>query len=175
MDWSAFLGREKKALRFCALFAVYLTVLAVGFEYGQALWARVYMWPVAAAAAALLRLIGLEALLDLAALDQGYCELAVRQIVYRVTFDCTGVFALLVYGALVAAYPASARQRLEAVLTGVPAVTVFSCLRLVVLGIVAHVEPEWIELFHVYVMELATLGVMLYVWKYWVNRVGHAA
>ena len=33
------------------------------------------------------------------------------------------------------------------------------------------VEPAWIELFHVYVMELATLGFMLFVWKYWINSV----
>ena len=174
MDWPAFLRRENRALRFCALFAVYLAVLAAGFEYGQALWARAYMWPVSAAATSIMCALGLEAVLDVSALDLGYCELAVRQIVYRVTFDCTGVFALLVYGALVAAYPASGRLRVEALLTGVPAVAVFSCLRLVVLGVVAQVEPAWIELFHVYVMELATIGVMLYVWKHWVNRVGHA-
>lgn len=175
MDWPSLFRGEKRTLRFCTLFVAYLAALAVVFELGQALWSRVYMWPLSAAATTLLRVLGLTADLDTSSLDMGYCELAVREVVYRVTFDCTGVFALLVLGALVAAYPASTRQRAEGLLTGLPAVAVFSCLRLVVLGIVAHVEPEWIELFHVYVMELATLGVMLYVWKHWVNGVGHVA
>ena len=71
--------------------------------------------------------------------------------------------------ALSLAYPASWRDRGVGLLVGVPAIAVFSCLRLVVLGVVVHVEPEWIEIFHVYVMELATLGFMLFVWKHWIN------
>ncbi len=72
--------------------------------------------------------------------------------------------------ALTLAYPAATRARGEALLLGIPAIFVFSSLRLVVLGMVAQFEPPWIDLFHVYVMELDTLGFMLFVWKYWIDE-----
>ena len=174
MTWLDRIGAESRALRFLLRFAAYLAVLAVAFELGHGPWAQGYMRPLASIAAGALRALSLPAYLDTSDLQLGSCELILRDLAYRVTFDCTGVFALLVFAALTGAYPATARQRLEALLTGLPAIALFSCLRLVVLGAVAYVEPEWIEIFHVYVMELATLGFMLFVWKYWVNRVTHA-
>ena len=168
------LAAEKPSLRFILLGALYLAALALAFEYSQEFCATVYMLPVSSLAATLLNAMSVQAVLDTAQLHAGYCEIALRQIVYRVTFDCTGAFALLLFASLSLAYPATARKRLTAFLIGVPAIFVFSTLRLVVLGVVAYVEPDWVEIFHVYVMELATLGFMLYVWKYWIDVVAHA-
>ncbi len=52
---------------------------------------------------------------------------------------------------------------------GVTAVTFFGVLRLIVLGIVARARPDWIELFHVYIMELATLAFAMFVFIYWIE------
>ena len=168
------MAAEKPSLRFVLLSALYLAGLALGFEYAQGLAARLYMLPVSSLATALLNAMSMQAVLDTAQLHAGYCEIALRQITYRVTFDCTGSFALLLYASLSLAYPTAAIRKARALLIGVPAVFVFSTLRLVVLGIVAHIEPDWVELFHVYVMEVATLGFMLFVWKYWIDEVAHA-
>lgn len=172
--WSVILDKQHAAIRFCLLFALGLGALALAFEFLQGFFAAAYMYPVSATAAGLLNWMSFEAILDTSQLSSGFCEMVLRQIVYRVTFDCTGVFALVVFLALTAAYPASLRQRGIALLLGIPAIFVFSALRLVVLGMVAYLEPGWIELFHVYVMELATLGFMLFVWKYWINQVVYA-
>ena len=168
------MAAEKPSLRFVLLAVLYLAGLALVFEYAQGLAATLYMLPVASLAAALLNAMSMQAVLDTAQLHVGYCEIALRQIIYRVTFDCTGSFALLLYASLSLAYPTAAIRKVKALLIGAPAIFVFSTLRLVVLGIVAHVEPDWVELFHVYVMELATLGFMLFVWKYWIDEVTHA-
>ena len=174
MHWTkTFLHRhpQRHSIRFCLLFVTFLGGLAIVFELSQSFFAWAYMYPVSSTATRLLNLIGLEASLDTTRMPLGFCEMVLQQITYTVTFDCTGLFALLVFLSLTAAYPVTLRKKGIALLLGVPAIFVFGSLRLVVLGVVAHVEPAWIELFHVYVMELATLGFMLFVWKYWIDSV----
>ena len=164
---------KQPAIRFCLLFVLTLGGLALLSEQWQILFGRVYMLPVAKTATFLLNLLAIPAELNTAPLAQGYCELGFNKIIYRVTFDCTGLFALLVFLALTAAYPTAVRKKGSALLIGVPAVFAFSVLRVAFLGIVAYLNPKWIELFHVYVMELATIGFMLFVWKYWINEIAH--
>jgi exosortase/archaeosortase family protein len=174
LSWLETIGAERPSLRFVALFVAYLALLGALFESVPALFQHLYMLPVAHLATALLQGLTLEAVLDTTQLANGFCELALSRIVYRVTFDCTGIFAVLVYTALTLAYPADARRRASGLALGLPAIFAFSVLRIFVLGIVAHLEPAWIELFHVYVMELATLGFMLFAWKYWLEQVRRA-
>lgn len=175
MQWPDILQTQRRSLKFCLLFAVYFGALAFVFELSESVFARIYMYPVASTATGLLGAMAFDAVLDTTQIPLGFCEMVLRQITYRVTFDCTGLFALLVFLSLTLAYPADSRKKGLALLIGIPAIFVFSSMRLVVLGIVAYVEPDWIEVFHVYVMELATLGFMLYVWKYWINKVVYAS
>ena len=174
MNWPDLTERLRPSLRFASLFLLLLVVQAVLFEHWRAAFGLTYMLPVARAATLLLNGLGLDAALDTAAMPHGFCELVLRQVVYRVTFDCTGLFAMVVFLALALSYPTSAARKGKGLLLGVPAIFAFSTLRLVCLGIVAAVNPDWIEIFHVYVMELATVGFMLYVLKYWINRVVYA-
>ena len=173
MSWVDKIRIQQPAIRFCLLFALTLGGLALIFEQWQILFGRAYMLPVAHTTTFLLNLLTIPAELNTAPLAQGYCELGLSEIIYRVTFDCTGLFALLVFLALTTAYPTSVRKKGSALLIGIPAIFVFSALRVAFLGIVAHLNAEWIELFHVYVMELATLGFMLFVWKHWINDIVH--
>lgn len=171
MTWTRIRAIDRRGLSFAARFLAFLLLLGAIFEGVPSLFQQLYMLPVAHVAAALLGLLGLEAALDATGLTDGFCELLVGRILYRVTFDCTGIFALLVFAALTLAFPATRRARASGLALGLPAIFAFSVLRIAVLGIVAHVRPAWIALFHVYVMELATLGFMLFIWQYWLGQV----
>ena len=174
MNWSRILQTRKSAFRFCLLFVVFLSLQALVFELWQPLFGTVYMRPVSSVATFFLRLMRVQAELDTSQIQQGFCELSLDRIVYLITYDCVGIFALLIYLAATLAYPASVARKGRGLLLGIPAVFVFSALRVVILGLVAHLVPEWIELFHVYIMELATLGFVLFVWMYWINEVVYA-
>ena len=163
--------KHERVLRFCFFFVVAFVVAATVFENLKGFFATTYMYPISYVATLLLNLISIPAELDIGQLPNGFCELVLRGLVYKVTFDCTGIFALLVYFALTVAYPVSHAKKAEALIIGGPAIFIFSALRLLVLGVVGALEPRWIDIFHVYVMELATLGFMLFVWKSWINRV----
>lgn len=161
----------QKALRFCGLFVLYLGLFALIFEYLQLFFVRTYMYPVSTSAAFLLNGIGIEATLDSRSLLSGFCDLVIGGAVYRIIHECTGIFALLTFLALMLAYPASTSQKVQGAILGIPAFFAYSSLRLVVLGMVANLRPEWVETFHLYMMVLVNIGFMLFVWMYWVARV----
>lgn len=161
----------QKALRFCGLFVLYLGLLALVFEYLQLFFVRIYMYPVSSSAAFLLNGMGIEAVLDTSSLLAGFCDLVVEGAIYRIIHECTGIFALLTFLALLLAYPASVSQKVQGAVLGIPAFFMYSSLRLVVLGAVATLKPEWVETFHLYMMVLVNIGFMFFVWMYWVARV----
>lgn len=165
------LGQGREGLRFCLFFAAWLGVMALGFELGRSQLVDLYMYPISYAAMQLLNLAGVEAELGETLLATGVCELAVRDIVYLVTFECTGIFALFMCLAAVLAYPAPMVDRAKGVVLVVPAFIVYSTLRLLVMGMVAHFAPAQIELFHVYIMVLVNIGFVLLLWMYWVQEV----
>ncbi|MDA0336715.1 MAG: exosortase/archaeosortase family protein [bacterium] len=167
-------GIDRRSLRFLGLFVAGMVSLGVLFECLPVLFQQLYMSPVAHLSTSLLQAMSVDAVLDTGHLGDGFCELAVSRILYRITFDCTGIFAILAFTSLTLAYPATVRQRASGLAVGLPAIFVFSVLRITVLGLIANLEPAWIELFHVYVMELATLGFMLFTWMYWLGQVRRA-
>ena len=170
-DFCSGLWREREGLRFCAFFAGWLGGMALVFELLRAHLVDFYMYPVSFVAAWLLQGLGIDARLGQTLLAAGVCQLAVRDIVYLVTFECTGIFALFMCLAAVLAYPASPCDKLKGVALVVPAFVVYSTLRLTIMGLVARFVPAHIELFHVYIMVLVNIGFVLLLWMYWVREV----
>ena len=167
----AALKHGKRGLYFCLFFAVWLGIMAMAFEWLRPQFAGFYMYPISYVAVQLLNLAGVDARLGETLLAAGVCELAVRDIVYLVTFECTGIFALFMCLAAVLAYPASVVHRIKGVVLAVPAFIVYSTLRLLVMGMVARFAPAQIELFHVYIMVLVNIGFVMLVWMYWLKEV----
>jgi exosortase/archaeosortase family protein len=163
--------KERAGLQFCALFVVWLGGLALLFELLRMPLVDFYMYPISYAAAWLLTGLGIDARLGEALLATGVCQLAVRDIVYLVTFECTGIFALFMCLAAVLAYPASLADKAKGVALVLPAFIVYSTLRLTIMGLVARFVPAQIELFHVYIMVLVNIGFVLFLWMYWVREV----
>ncbi|MFT5087918.1 MAG: exosortase/archaeosortase family protein [Candidatus Latescibacterota bacterium] len=161
----------RSALRFSLYFIGALALLTLFFELAQNFLTTAFMYPVSWAATNLLNTLGIAAELDSSPLDSGFCDLILDGIIYRIIHECTGIFALLVFLGLVSAYPTSAYHKVQGMLLGLPAFYLYSCLRLVILGIVAHIEPSLVELFHLYMMVLINLGFLLFVWIYWLEKV----
>ncbi len=162
---------RQAGLKFCLLFALWVAVMAVGFELFRPQLVALYMHPVSRGAALLLEAIGLQVRLSMLPSAAGVCELALDQVVYLVTFECTGIFALGLCLASVLAYPASPASKLKGVAVVLPAFAAYGTLRLATMGLVAHFLPSRIELFHLYVMVVVNLGFVFFLWSYWVHEV----
>ena len=165
---------QQQRLRFLLLFVAGIGLLALVFSQWQFLFDRIYLYPVSCAAAALLDLIGVGTRLDVSSLSLGFCLLIFDKVTFRIIPECTGIFALLIFLVAVLAYPTSPARKGWGLL-GIPAFFAYSALRLVVLGLVAHFQPDWIRFFHLYLMVLLNFGFMVFVWATWVEGVLHRA
>lgn len=167
---SHLLRRAHSRLGFCALFAAYAAALALAFDHWEAGIGPLCLYPVSRAAGAVLDAIGVATLLDARQLAGGLCVLTMEATVFHVTYECTGISALVIYLAAVLAHPTTAAHRVVGVLLGGSALFAYSVLRLVVLGVIARLSPEHTQFFHVYLLVLMNVGFMLYLWSSWVRR-----
>lgn len=159
--------------RFLLLFVAGVASLALIFSRWQPFFDRAYLYPVSWTATSLLDLIGIDARLDAAPLPLGFCLMVFEASTFRVIHECTGIFALLLFTAALFAYPAPMKLKFRGLLLGLPTFFAYSALRLVILGIVAHFQPEWIHFFHLYLMVLLNLGFLIFLWSTWVKGALH--
>lgn len=158
-------------LTFLATFSGCAVLFGLAFHVWGAAFGVLYLHPVSAAGAWLLRSAGVPVAMDASGAAAGLCVLQLEQVTFHVKHECTGLSALLLFLAAVAAYPAPLAHRLRGVLAGVPAFFAYSATRLLVLGLIARHAPQWLGASHLYLMVLCNLGFMLFVWALWVNRV----
>ncbi len=158
------------ALRFCGLFIVGIAAQITIHESSPMFFGVFHLLPVSWLATRILVLLGVQAELVTRHLAQGFCRLDLSGVHYAVTHECTGIIAVFILAAAVMAYPVALRERARGLLLAIPAVTLFGVLRLVILGIVAQARPLWIEVFHVYIMELVTIAFAMFVFIYWVEE-----
>ncbi|MBT3346397.1 MAG: archaeosortase/exosortase family protein [Gemmatimonadetes bacterium] len=165
------LDERGKALRFCARFCAWLGGMALLFPWVDVVMARLHLLPVAAVAGILMGLAGVGVDLDTSTVASGHATLEIGRVTYLVTHACTGIYALVLLIAAVMAYPCSGADRLRGFALGIPALCAFGALRLFVLGIIAQLQPAWIDLFHEYIMEVVSVAFVLYVWIHWIDRI----
>ena len=163
------LSENRDALGFCLGVAALLTAFAVLFYWQRPLFAAIYLKPMARLAAFLLNRIGIESQIDPSGVPRGFCDLALKQVTYRVKHECTGLFASSIFLAAVLAYPTDIRRKALGILMGVPAFFVFGLLRLILISLVAVISPAHIQLFHVYIMVVVSVGFAIALWILWIG------
>jgi exosortase/archaeosortase family protein len=169
MQEPAAIRSHQHRLRFLLLFLVAAGSLAVVFGHWQVVFDWGYLYPVSRVTAFILDLVGVELQLDVSSVSLGYCLLIFQGITLRVIHECTGIFALLILLAALLAYPARAIRKAWGGVWCISAFFAYSSLRLVLLGLIAHFRPEWIQFFHRYLIVLLNFGFVLSLWTIWVN------
>ena len=155
---------------FAVLFVTCLGLLSLGFSYGESALRRLYLYPVSLSAAALLDLLGIQTTLDTASMAEGFCALVMEGVVFQVTQECAGIFALFIYLAAVCAYPASTSHKVRGALWGIPLFFAYATCRLALLGLIAQAIPAWLQFFHVYLLVILNMGFTMFLWATWVRR-----
>jgi exosortase/archaeosortase family protein len=154
---------------FGLLFLVYLGLL--WSTLGWQTWLGTgYLYPLSWLAARLLGFIGVPVTFDPSLLSRGTCALLMDRVIFHVTYDCAGFFALLVYVAAVLAYPATTAWRAAGILAGTGALFAYGVLRLVILALVGHLAPSWLSFLHLYLLVLMNVGFVIFLWAIWVDR-----
>ncbi len=92
-------------------------------------------------------------------------------VTWLVNTECTALFVMIVYVALILAYPASVRAKLIAVVLGLPAIFVTNIVRLFVLAWLTELDAAYGVFFHDYVWQVAFVLMVVVLWVTWVDRV----
>jgi exosortase/archaeosortase family protein len=155
---------------FIARFAACMGLLALSFSLWERLFGTLYLYPISVSAATLLNWLGVPATLDATPLADGFCALDTGLHLFHIEFECTGIFSLFIYIGAVLVYPSSFAPKVWGILAGIPAFFAYSALRIVVLVLISHLVPAWVQFCHIYLMVLLNLGFFLFLWALWVNR-----
>jgi exosortase/archaeosortase family protein len=134
------------------------------------LFGHTYLLPISWTTASALNALGIPSLLDHSMLALGFCIVETEFTLFRVEFECTGLFSLFVYQGAVLAYPTDLRRRAVGVVLGLVGFFAYAVSRLVALGLIDYFAPWWLNWFHIYLMVLLNLGFFLFLWAQWVNR-----
>ena len=145
---------------YCFLVAFVAAIPSISYQFTSL---------VTQAAAVLLSSIGFMADVFPQAAHIGYTEIRFNSTVYRVNEDCTGLSLVMLVAAAIVAIPAPLRLRILGVaLMGLLAAFI-GCIRIVILGCVAEYQGHIFHFFHTYLMEVATVGIGLWILLFWFN------
>lgn len=91
--------------------------------------------------------------------------------VLRIDLDCTGLSILLVYSALVLAYPLSVRTRLLSLAVGVPTLIVANVIRLLAVAqLSGPLEDRAFFFAHDYLFKVYMVAVVIALWAFYLSR-----
>ncbi|HOO97162.1 MAG TPA: archaeosortase/exosortase family protein [Caldisericia bacterium] len=80
----------------------------------------------------------------------------------EIIYECTGIYAWIVYSAAVLAYPTTNYMKnVYGFLIGIPAIYLINLLRFIVLGFVAAYWPAAFDFLHAYLWQLIIIGFIL--------------
>ena len=104
-------------------------------------------------------------------------EIALSSRILRIDLDCTGISLMLIYAALVLAYPLSIKRKLIGLGIGIPAIAVFNQLRLLAVAQLSGVLADDVFYFvHDYLFKVLMVAVVIVLWAlYLASARRHAA
>ncbi len=94
----------------------------------------------------------------------------------RIDFECTGLSLMLVYSALVLAYPLGPKNKVTAIAVGLPAIFVANLIRLVLVAGLSDPLPDRAFLFvHDYLFKVGMVIVVIGLWAAYLVRARRSA
>jgi archaeosortase B (VPXXXP-CTERM-specific) len=155
------------AYRFVGLFALYLTVIAIGYPWATKRAITVVETMTEATAAvgtALLSLVSDEASRSGNLMQLGSFNVMIIE-------ECTGIFEVLIFLAAVFAYPTGWIDKLIGVALGVPILYAFNVARIMVLLWVGRFHSQFFDFMHIYFWQATLILMITSVWLLWILKV----
>lgn len=88
-----------------------------------------------------------------------------------IVYECTGIYAMMVYASCILAYPSSMKKKGIGLLFGIPGIYLLNVIRLVILGWIGDVSSFMFYFFHRYLWEVSFMFSVVMIWVLWVDKV----
>ncbi len=87
-----------------------------------------------------------------------------------VTLECTAIFIMAIYAALVIAYPTSKDRKIKGLLFGIPLIVAINLVRLLFAAVVAEKFPGYFDYIHDYLWRIAFIMLTAALWLFWAEK-----
>ncbi|MCI0432690.1 MAG: exosortase H [Gemmatimonadetes bacterium] len=155
------------AYRFVGLFALYLSVIALGYPWLTKRAITVVEALTTATAAIGTSLLSLIS--DDASRSGNLMQLGSFHVV--IIEECTGIFEVLIFLSAVLAYPTGWVDKLIGIGLGVPILYAFNIARILVLLWVGRFHSELFDFMHIYFWQATLILMITSVWLLWILKV----
>lgn len=85
--------------------------------------------------------------------------------------ECTGIYEVFIYAAAVLAFPTSWLKKGIGLGAGIPFLYLINLLRIAVLLLVGHYQPDLFEFMHLYFWQVTLVVMILSVWLLWAKLI----
>ena len=159
---------------FLAVFAAVLLLLVLTLDPLSSFYRTSILLPVSYSGYAVLSFFGVPAAFSGPLGIPGFCEYRLPHYILQVTFGCTGIYALFILLAVIAAFPRPVPQRITGMLISIPLFYVYSIVRLVIIGFTGYWIPDYIHFVHSFLMEIINIVFVMTVFIVWIRYAGKA-
>ena len=97
---------------------------------------------------------------------------SVGSLVIQIIPECTGVFEIIVFSAVLLAYLAPWGKKLLGIVAGLAILTFLNLLRLLILGVIGFSNQEVMEWIHLYLWQLTPIALVVglfFAWLAWIQ------
>lgn len=92
---------------------------------------------------------------------------------FRIIFECTAIFPIIIFIAAVLTYPCAWSRKLLGVVLGVPALVAINLVRVVSLFYVGHWFPSAVDALHLLVWQSLMIFCTVALWLLWAGRLAY--
>jgi len=89
---------------------------------------------------------------------------------FTIIAECTGYTAMALFFSVVVAYPSSIVKKLIGLAIGIPLILAFNMFRLVVMAFIQAHRPQYFELAHLYLWQVALIIFVVAVVIFWIEK-----
>jgi len=97
--------------------------------------------------------------------------LALDRFSIRVIGECVGLNEMLVFFAIVLAFPTNYKKKLWGVLFGIPALYIINILRMILITLAGNWNPKTFDFLHLYFWQVAGILIIGGLWLFWIEKI----
>jgi len=166
-----FIKQNRRVITFIILFVIVIFLFSATFEYILNVYSMLFLKPLSFLTYYTLKLFGMDLKIDTGNLVNGFCDLLLPKQTLRINYGCVGIYALFILLAGIIAFPSSVKSKLAGIGISLPAFYIYSYLRLIVMGIVGGLIPQYLDFFHSYLMLIINVAFILFLFILWTEKI----
>ncbi len=97
--------------------------------------------------------------------------LSLNKFSISVVAECTGLFEMFIFLAVILAFPANYKKKLQGLLFGILLLYNINLIRMIMIIVLANWNPKTFKFLHLYFWQVAEILIIGGIWLFWVEKI----